>query len=100
MHVKSLIFDGAVLLTGSVNMIHNGHENNKEHLYRIAHGPTVAEVLADFEKEWAGAEMVTREHIDEMIDNKAKKDEKRGASLSRSVSRSLSAELEDSAANQ
>jgi len=101
MHVKSLIFDGAVLLTGSVNMIHNGHENNKEHLYRITHGPTVAEVLADFEKEWAEAEMVTREHIDEMIDNKAKKDEKkRGASLSRSVSRSLSAELEDSAANQ
>jgi phosphatidylserine/phosphatidylglycerophosphate/cardiolipin synthase-like enzyme len=34
MHVKCLILDEKVVLTGSVNLTHNGLENNKEHVYR------------------------------------------------------------------
>ena len=92
MHVKSLIFDGAVLLTGSVNMTHNGHENNKEHLYRIVLGSAVLEVLADFEKDWTGAEPVTQAVIDDMFVRFEKSKESR---RSKSISRSLSIELED-----
>ncbi len=94
MHVKSLIFDERVVLTGSVNMTHNGHENNKEHMYRIAEPSAVADVVADFEKDLAQAEQVTQKHIETMLanlerHNKAKREK------SRSVSRSLSTELED-----
>ncbi len=67
MHVKSLIFDERVVLTGSVNMTHNGHENNKEHLYRILEPTAVADVQADFEKDWEIAETVVQTHIDRMI---------------------------------
>jgi phosphatidylserine/phosphatidylglycerophosphate/cardiolipin synthase-like enzyme len=45
MHAKSLIFDEEVLVTGSVNMTHNGYENNKEHMFRITTPSVVADVL-------------------------------------------------------
>ena len=98
MHVKTLIFDRKTLLTGSVNMTHNGFENNKEHLYRIPDPHTVAEVLEDFETVWSAAEVVTQDMIDYML----KKHEERKAnprsrseSVSRGVSRSLASELEE-----
>ena len=100
MHVKALIFDSKTLLTGSVNMTHNGMENNKEHMYRISESAPVSAVLADFEKEWAAAEPDTRELIDDMLSRHAKRLERdaakpRSKSLNRGVSRSLSSELDE-----
>jgi len=98
MHVKTLIFDRKTLLTGSVNMTHNGLENNKEHLYRIPDPHTVAEVLADFETVWATAEVVTQDMIDHMLkkhDERKANPRSRSESVSRGVSRSLASELEE-----
>ena len=97
MHVKALIIDAKTLLTGSVNMTHNGLENNKEHLYRITDPSAVSEVMIDFEKEWAGAETVTQELIDDMLARHEKRasDRARSKSLSRGASRSLSCELDE-----
>ena len=109
MHVKSLIFDEKVVLTGSPNMTHNAMENNKEHLYRIAVPRIVSQVLDDFEKDWEVAEDVTREMVDSMYETYLKEEEKKraekerrggrsaSASLSRDVSRSLSQELDEAA---
>ena len=98
MHVKTLIFDGRVLLTGSVNMTHNGHENNKEHLFRLTEPTVVADVMKDFEKDWAAAEEVESEHIEQMMSNHADRHTKersvpREPSASRSFRKSKSQEL-------
>ena len=87
MHIKSFIFDEKVLLTGSVNMTHNGFENNKEHMYRIAEPSVVADVLADFEKEWAQADQVTPLHITQMFANYEERTDKQRKNRERSVSR-------------
>jgi len=99
MHVKALCFDRKTLLTGSVNMTHNGLENNKEHMYRITEPTAVAEVLTDFEALWAQAEPVTQKLIDDMMSRHALRTDKetdkpRSKSVSRSLSRSLSNEFE------
>ena len=98
MHVKTLIIDDKILLTGSVNMTHNGLEHNKEHLYRITETSTVADVLADFEAQWEPAEQVTTLLIDQMMNNWQQRGEKgrenRERSASLGVCRSLSRELE------
>jgi len=94
MHVKTMIVDGRVVLTGSVNMTHNGLENNKEHLYRITVPTAVAAVVEDFDATWAGAEPVTAELIEKALAKSAEKAEKAKEKLrSKSVSRSLSREL-------
>jgi len=94
MHVKTMIVDERVVLTGSVNMTHNGLENNKEHLYRITVPSAVAAVVEDFDATWAGAELVTTELMDKALAKSAEKAEKAKEKLkSRSVSRSLSREL-------
>ena len=101
MHAKTLIFDSKVVLDGSVNMTHNGFENNKEHMYRVTEPTAVAEVVADFNSIWAQAEEVTQSVIDKLIANKANKDENKTQpkrSGSRTVSRSLSTELDDASA--
>ena len=90
MHVKSLMFDKKVLHTGSVNLTHNGHENNKEHMFRITEPTTVAAVVEDFEKDWERAEAVTQPLIDEMLEAAYNRRQQRDKS--RSVSRSLSME--------
>ena len=88
MHVKSLIFDERVVLTGSVNLTHNGHENNKEHMFRITEPTTVAAVVADFEKDWNEAEELTQQLMNTMLENAEKHKVER--EKSRSASRSLS----------
>ena len=97
MHAKSLVFDEKVVLTGSVNMTHNGLENNKEHMYRITEPKVVAAVLADFEEVWQVAEEVTQEGVDMMVarseENRKARKERREQCTSRTVSRSLSEEL-------
>ena len=57
----------------------------------------MADVQADFEKDWAEAEAITPDLITQMMMTRPKKSQGRGASRSRSsdeVSRSLSSELE------
>ncbi len=122
MHSKTLFFDKKVVLTGSVNLTHNGLEHNKEHLIRVLEPSVVAAMLRDFEETWERADTVTSEDLDSMLEKYAKKEAKKkssrssqsgdasdndsewrslssrsGGSLSknasRSVSRSLSAEL-------
>ena len=101
MHVKTIIFDAQVLLTGSVNITHNGMENNVEHMYRIVEPTCVADVMADFERRWEMAEPVTQCEIDKMIsrhstreDRKDRNQRSRSQSQSRTrVNRSLSTEL-------
>ena len=86
------------------NMTHNGFENNKEHLIALTKPSVVAQFAADFESEWATAETVTQELVDDMMARYRKredtKDEKqrqrsRSKSLSRTTSRSLSSEFKD-----
>ena len=45
MHVKSVIFDDKVALTGSVNLTHYGMGHNKEHIVRIVHPAAMAKPL-------------------------------------------------------
>ena len=45
MHAKTLIFDEKVVLTGSVNLTHNGLERNKEHLIRVLEPSVVSAML-------------------------------------------------------
>jgi len=116
MHAKTLIFDESVLLLGSVNLTHNGFENNHEHLTRST-GPMVDDVVKSFERDWICTTIVGDEDIEIMMkghaervaqkkskenarldaefkDAEARKDKKtRSKSVGRSVSRSLSKEL-------
>ena len=72
-----LILDAKTVLTGSMNLTHNGLENNKEHLYRLTEPAFVAEVLADFEEEWLTAQRVTDNEIREMLEMSHKRQEKK-----------------------
>ena len=76
-HVKTIIFDAQVLLTGSVNITHNGMENNVEHMYRIVEPTAVADVMADFEKKWEVAESVTKAEILGMMSRHDKREERK-----------------------
>ena len=122
MHAKTLIFDKKVVLTGSVNLTHNGLEHNKEHLIRVLEPSVVAAMLQDFEQTWKRADTVTLEDLESMMEQHVKREAKKKSSrssqsgdasdnesewrsassrsggsvsknASRSVSRSLSAEL-------
>ena len=89
LHAKSIVIDRRTLLTGSVNLTHNGFENNLEHMFKINVQSTVQQVLQHFEDTWNGAEIVDQEKIDEMLrrkDEKKEEQRKRGASRSRSLS--------------
>lgn len=69
-------------------MTHNGYENNKEHMYRITEPTTVADVLADFERDWREAELLTQQLIDTMLENSEKHKREREKSCSKSRSQS------------
>ena len=104
-HVKTCIFDERVVLTGSVNMTNNGHENNKEHLFRIEEPGVVLDVLADFWREWEKAKVVTQVEIDKMISKEReaaerKREKSRSLSLAREASRALSTPLRAAAGSR
>ena len=61
MHCKTMIIDRRVAITGSVNMTHNGHENNKEHQLRITYPAVVHQLLDDFESDWEASSLVSLE---------------------------------------
>jgi hypothetical protein len=85
-HAKCLILDEKVMLSGSVNLTHNGLQNNKEHLYRMSEPSFVGEALADFEKEWFLAEPVTDKEIKIML---AKDQSRKGAERDKSRTRTI-----------
>jgi hypothetical protein len=79
-HVKCLIFDGKVTMSGSLNLTHNGLQNNKEHLYLLSEPEFIQEMTADFEKDWTLAEAVGEREISIMIaKDKARKDERQAS---------------------
>ena len=76
-------------------MTNNGHENNKEHLFRIEEPGVVLDVLADFWREWEKAKVVTQVEIDKMLSKEReaaerKREKSRSLSLAREASRTLS----------
>ena len=82
MHAKTLIFDKKVVLTGSVNLTHNGLEHNKEHILRTTEPGTVADFLRDFEETWELATTVGPEELASMLEKHAKKKRKKKSSRS------------------
>ena len=78
MHAKCLILDRELVFDGSVNLTHNGMENNKEHLYRITHKPTVRRVFDDFCIEWARSEIVGSDKIAIMMQKDAETKKRKG----------------------
>jgi len=93
MHVKTWIVDGAVLFTGSVNMTHNGLENNKEHLYKMEGEDILKPLRKDFEETWRIATPVTPLMLAAMQETDAARKLKRSDSAP--VNRSLSEEIEE-----
>jgi phosphatidylserine/phosphatidylglycerophosphate/cardiolipin synthase-like enzyme len=90
MHAKTVIIDNRVVLTGSVNMTHNGIENNKEHMFRILEPTVVKALRVDFEETWRIAQPVTQEMCISMVRRAEQariKRQERSASSSRSLSR-------------
>ena len=77
MHIKMLIFDNEIALSGSTNMTHNGMENNKEHLYRFADAHLVEAMLKDFDTEWEATSKVSREEIDHMLSLYERREQKK-----------------------
>jgi len=90
MHVKTIAFDDEVVLTGSVNLTHNGFENSKEQMVRITEEQTVKEFVKDFEKTWKIAEPVTEQMIDKMM--KISEDKAKGRNPSKSTAEGNEAE--------
>jgi hypothetical protein len=85
-HVKCLILDEKIMLSGSMNLTHNGLQYNKEHLYRMSEPSFIGEALADFEKEWLLAEPVTDREIKIML---AKDQSRKGAKRDKSMTRTI-----------
>ena len=81
MHAKSWVIDRRVCLLGSVNLTHNGLENNTESLVRISEPGCVQKAGKDFEDRWKEAEVVDDALIQKMVETdaarKEKKDDKR-----------------------
>ena len=97
-HFKTVVYDGRAVFTGSVNLTHNGFENNEEQLFIIRDPATIEETLQDFEERWEESSVVDQAKIDEMMaiydaKNEAKRSraEEKGRSKSSSSSRSVSA---------
>ena len=81
MHAKSWVIDKRVCLLGSVNLTHNGLENNTENLVRVAEPGCIQKACVDFEARWNEAEVVDDAMIQKMIEadtaRKEQKDEKK-----------------------
>lgn len=91
MHVKTVILDHELVLTGSVNLTHNGVQNSKEHLYRVQHPKCVAKTARDFEATWKlGPQVTERVMLIVMANDKDKKARKALEKKARSSLRSRS----------
>jgi hypothetical protein len=83
--VKSLILDGKVAMSGSLNLTHNGLQNNKEHLYRLSEPEFIQEMTTDFERDWILAEPVGDREISLMIAKDLARKEKRQAFATQTI---------------
>ena len=63
MHMKCCLCDCKVLLTGSVNLTHNGFESSAENLIRIEEAEEVVKYSVRFEELWQAAEELRAEDI-------------------------------------
>jgi hypothetical protein len=84
-HVKCLIFDGKVTMSGSLNLTHNGIQNNKEHLYRLSEPEFIEEMMADFEKDWTLGEEVGEREVSIMLAKDMARKDERQASTARTI---------------
>ena len=73
MHNKIVVVDSRVLLTGSVNLTHNGLENNEENLLvTTAQQPVDAAVLRFYEL-WSIAKPLGHERLQEAVERATEK---------------------------
>ena len=77
MHAETSIVHEEVVLTGSVNLSHNGLANNNEHLLMISVPQTVRQFLNDFKATRAQAAPATEEHPREMQAKQDQADKKK-----------------------
>ena len=105
LHAKTWILDDEIIITGSINVTHNGLENNKEHCFVLRSPDVVKSVSEDFEATWLTSDPVTDARMSEFLSlheesMRAKQDAKAVShrrSLSRTrgdAPRSRSADLE------
>ena len=102
-HVKTMILDNKVVLTGSLNLTHNAFEHNKEHVVRIVDPKCVQQFVEDFYRTWTESEVISTRDIDSMFqyhDKREREKAERGGSKwqnwkrqGRPLQRSLSAEM-------
>ncbi len=71
-----------MVLTGSVNLTHNGLERNKEHMIRVLEPSVVAAMLQDFERTWERADTVTSKDLESMLEKHAQREAKKKSSRS------------------
>ena len=76
MHAKSWIIDQRVCLLGSVNLTHNGLENNTENLLRVTEPNCIRDASKDFEARWKEADIVDDASIKEMLEKDTARKEK------------------------
>ena len=67
MHIKTVITDGAEVLSGSCNLTANGIENNEEHLFTIGNPGAVSRAVTQFERLWSEADEVGLPEIEMMM---------------------------------
>ena len=65
---KALFLDERLACIGSVKLIHNGMERNKEHLIRVTYPRVVVKMVADYEETWRMAVVVTPVYIQTMME--------------------------------
>ena len=73
------------MLSGSLNLTHNGLQNNKEHLYRLSEPELIEDVMADFDREWMLAEEVGEREISIMLAKDMSRKEERQTSVARTI---------------
>jgi hypothetical protein len=72
-------------MSGSLNLTHNGLQNNKEHLYRLSEPEFIQEMTADFERDWTLGEDVGEREISIMLAKDMTRKEERQASTARTI---------------
>ena len=73
------ILDQSVVLTGSVNLTHNGVTNNAEHLVKLVTPVAVGRMVDDFGALWIRADPITDEYWEAQVETWQKLPEKKEA---------------------
>ena len=73
MHNKIIIVDLKVLLTGSVNLTHNGLENNEENLIVTAAQGAIDAAAIRFDELWSIAKPLGPDRLQEAVERATEK---------------------------